>query len=57
MKELIMLILIAIVAGLGYAFYQGHAHSVTFHYNCNLDIPWYDAIFLDATQCPHSTGH
>ncbi|MGQ9659144.1 MAG: hypothetical protein ACUVQI_03215 [Thermochromatium sp.] len=56
MKEFIMLILIAIVGGLGYAFYQGHAHSVNFHYKCNLEIPWYDAIFLDTTQCPSPTG-
>ncbi len=53
MKELVMLILLVVIGGLAYAFFLGHSHSVNFHYNCGVAVPWYDAIFLDTNHCPN----
>lgn len=56
MKEVLALILIALIGGLAYAFFTGHSHSVNFRYKCGAEIPWYDAIFLDTAQCPTASG-
>ncbi|MBB1125066.1 hypothetical protein HUK38_02335 [Thiospirillum jenense] len=52
MKELLILFLVVMVVGLGVVFFNGRSHSINFHYNCNIDIPWYEAIFLDINKCP-----
>ena len=52
MKEILLLLLIALTAGLAYAGFQGISNAVTFHYKCGVEIPWYAAYFLDTSQCP-----
>jgi len=56
MKEFLVLVLALALAVLGYAFFVGRSHTVNFRYNCNLEIPWYEAIFLDTEKCPGKCG-
>jgi hypothetical protein len=54
MRELSVLIILALLGGLGYTYFVGRSHAVNFHYNCKLDIPWYEAFFLSGDHCPGS---
>lgn len=56
MKELMALILVGAIAVLGYAFFAGRSHTIYFRYNCNLEIPWYEALFLATEKCPGNCG-
>ncbi|MBK5938744.1 hypothetical protein [Halochromatium roseum] len=50
MRSLFPLILFAIVVvGIGF-FFKGHSNSVNLYHICDLEVPWYDAVFLDAIK-------
>jgi hypothetical protein len=47
MRSLFLLFLLAIVVvGVGF-FFKGHSNSVNLYHICDIDVPWYDAMFLD----------
>jgi hypothetical protein len=53
MKELSILILLALSAAFVNVGYHGISNAVKFHYMCGIDIPWYASYFLDVNQCPN----
>lgn len=50
MRSLFLLVLFAIVViGIGY-FFKGQSNSVNLYHICGIEVPWYDAMFLDAIK-------
>lgn len=57
MKDLMLLLVLALIGIGGFATYKGISNSVNFHYMCGAEIPWYDALLLDRGQCPGFGTH
>lgn len=51
MKDFLIVVVIVLAAA-GWAFFVGHSHSIKFRYDCGIEVPWYEAIFLDTERCP-----
>ncbi len=50
MRSLFLLFLFAIlVLGIG-LFFKGHSNSVNLYHICGKQVPWYNAMFLDAVK-------
>lgn len=50
MKSLFLLFIFAIVVIGGALFLKGHANSVNLYHICDKQVPWYNAVFLDAVK-------
>jgi hypothetical protein len=50
MRSLLFLFVFAVVVVGISLFFKGHANSVNLHHICDKDVPWYDAVFLDAIK-------
>lgn len=50
MRSLFLLFLFAIVVIGISLFFKGHSNSVNLYHICGKEVPWYDAVFLDAIE-------
>ncbi|MEA3641974.1 MAG: hypothetical protein VBE63_18835 [Lamprobacter sp.] len=50
MKSLFLLFLFAIIVVAASMFFKGHSNSVNLYHICGKQVPWYDAMFLDAIR-------
>jgi hypothetical protein len=50
MKSLFLLFLFGIVIVTTGLFFKGRSNSVNLYHVCDKQVPWYDAVFLDAVK-------
>lgn len=55
MKDFLIVIAILLIAA-GWGFFVGHAHTVQLRYDCGIEVPWYDALWLKTDECPGSVA-
>lgn len=51
-----LIVLVLVLIGAGWAYFVGHSHTVQLRYDCGIEVPWHEAIFLNTDSCPGSAA-